>query len=300
MSNSDEDEDRRFFRAAAEAIVASSMNSQIDPTIMELLRRIQYASLSKGNGSARNEGHTLAGSSTGSGSQQLQASSIASLSGLIDSTKATNFPTFNLDYFNIQDTQRSEAREENINVLQPHEQHSLSLQRHQLGHNKQVYGTERGSSANNQSFNNDGGYNSNNNNNNNNNTGNRPFTFPIATSPATQSLVSKQTPSSQHSYTPNSLGGSTSNPSSPSNGDEKPFQCQDCTLSFRRSSDLRRHQRAHLPVLPHICQQCGKGFARKDALKRHTDTLTCKRNRERLLSSGGDLESILQRGRDHI
>ncbi|ODQ82270.1 hypothetical protein BABINDRAFT_158901 [Babjeviella inositovora NRRL Y-12698] len=75
---------------------------------------------------------------------------------------------------------------------------------------------------------------------------------------------------------------STSTGSSRDNhGGRKPYICSNCLLSFRRSSDLRRHQKAHLVILPNICDNCGKGFARKDALKRHTGTLTCKRNREK-------------------
>lgn len=76
---------------------------------------------------------------------------------------------------------------------------------------------------------------------------------------------------------------------------ERQFHCAKCKLVFRRSSDLRRHERTHLPVLPNICSQCGKGFARKDALKRHFDTLTCRRNRSKLLSIGGDINEILER-----
>ncbi|ESW97343.1 hypothetical protein KL918_000952 [Ogataea parapolymorpha] len=64
----------------------------------------------------------------------------------------------------------------------------------------------------------------------------------------------------------------------------KSHVCGTCSMTFKRSSDLKRHEKIHLEVPPNICPQCQKGFARKDALKRHIDTLTCKRNRERLLS----------------
>ncbi|CEP61968.1 Met31p LALA0_S04e04720g [Lachancea lanzarotensis] len=89
------------------------------------------------------------------------------------------------------------------------------------------------------------------------------------------------------------------NSSSTGSADEeaKKFPCVKCELVFRRSSDLRRHERAHLPILPNICSLCGKGFARKDALKRHFDTMTCKRNREKLLSIGGDINEILEKAR---
>ncbi|SJM86266.1 related to Transcriptional regulator MET32 [Zygosaccharomyces bailii] len=81
----------------------------------------------------------------------------------------------------------------------------------------------------------------------------------------------------------------------PKSVQDRQFPCAKCKLVFRRSSDLRRHERTHLPVLPNICSQCGKGFARKDALKRHFDTLTCRRNRSKLLSIGGDINEILER-----
>ncbi|EDO18165.1 hypothetical protein Kpol_1031p73 [Vanderwaltozyma polyspora DSM 70294] len=74
---------------------------------------------------------------------------------------------------------------------------------------------------------------------------------------------------------------------------EKNLPCSQCNLIFHRTSDVRRHERTHLKLLPNICTQCGKGFARKDALKRHFDTLTCKRNRKKLLSMGGNIKEIL-------
>lgn len=65
---------------------------------------------------------------------------------------------------------------------------------------------------------------------------------------------------------------------------ERTYKCSDCHLAFFRSSDLRRHEKIHLPVFPNVCAKCGKGFARKDALKRHYNTLTCRRNRNKLLN----------------
>lgn len=64
---------------------------------------------------------------------------------------------------------------------------------------------------------------------------------------------------------------------------DRKFLCDKCSMSFRRSSDLKRHEKQHLSIPPNICDLCGKGFARKDALKRHMGTLTCKRNADKKL-----------------
>lgn len=58
--------------------------------------------------------------------------------------------------------------------------------------------------------------------------------------------------------------------------EDKPFQCKNCPLAFRRNHDLKRHSKIHLPVRPYICSLCEKGFNRKDALHRHVTSNACK------------------------
>lgn len=73
----------------------------------------------------------------------------------------------------------------------------------------------------------------------------------------------------------------------------KSYRCIKCEMVFKRPSELRRHEKVHLLILPNICPQCGKSFARKDALKRHFDTLTCRRKRSKLLHLGSEVSEIL-------
>lgn len=73
---------------------------------------------------------------------------------------------------------------------------------------------------------------------------------------------------------------------SPQETGDRKFPCKDCPMSFRRSSDLKRHEKQHFKIPAHICPQCGKGFARRDALKRHMGTQTCKRNADKNLYLG--------------
>lgn len=49
--------------------------------------------------------------------------------------------------------------------------------------------------------------------------------------------------------------------------DDRPYRCDQCTQSFRRNHDLKRHKRIHLAVKPYPCDHCAKSFSRKDALK---------------------------------
>ena len=69
---------------------------------------------------------------------------------------------------------------------------------------------------------------------------------------------------------------------------EKKFHCNKCELIFTKVTELKRHEKGHMLILPHVCSNCGKGFARKDALKRHGNTLTCNRNRRKLKEILGD------------
>ena len=56
-------------------------------------------------------------------------------------------------------------------------------------------------------------------------------------------------------------------------GDRK-FQCNDCSKTFVRAHDMKRHAAIHQPDRPHVCP-CGQGFARHDALTRHRQRGMC-------------------------
>lgn len=98
-----------------------------------------------------------------------------------------------------------------------------------------------------------------------------------------ESLLLQQIPTERKLSLSSSSEDPIINKSSDSLSESRKFLCAKCSMSFRRSSDLKRHEKQHLKIPPNICRLCGKGFARKDALKRHMGTQTCKRNAEKSL-----------------
>lgn len=216
-SSTDPDEDEKFLSMAREALVATASNARsekgsliIDPTIQDLLCRLQYASSPHGN--PIREGSKIQTNENG----QLMIQDFYN-----------NFPNFSKDIFasppDIQEGSAPSAR---------------------------------------------------------NNGMNSNWNF----------LVGEPFLSNRQSALGESSSGTLYDNSSDfqherrdSRDEDRKFLCSICSMSFRRSSDLKRHEKQHLSIPPNICEMCGKGFARKDALKRHLGTLTCKRNAEKKL-----------------
>ncbi|KAL1925313.1 uncharacterized protein VTP21DRAFT_196 [Calcarisporiella thermophila] len=56
---------------------------------------------------------------------------------------------------------------------------------------------------------------------------------------------------------------------------DRPYRCDQCSQSFHRNHDLKRHRRIHDQIKPFSCTVCSKKFSRRDALKRHTTVRKC-------------------------
>ncbi|KAF2183419.1 hypothetical protein K469DRAFT_469865, partial [Zopfia rhizophila CBS 207.26] len=75
-----------------------------------------------------------------------------------------------------------------------------------------------------------------------------------------------------HGILPGFNAGTTSflgQPTTQALVNDRPFKCDQCSHSFNRNHDLKRHKRIHIAIKPFPCTHCDKSFSRKDALKRH-------------------------------
>lgn len=263
-----ENEDQKFFRLAKEALVATARGATansnkdglgsntvaagvIDSTLQDLLTRLQYASAPHGNPLAQ--------------LSNVRRNSI----GLIDILdEYDNFPDFNNNIFRngTDDASRHHPSGnepgwnfligESVTYRSSNEEHNQEKEKlkkvdDELPRKKQLH-------VDNVDDDNDNTCDGSNGNGDGDKRSNKTPQLPNTSSSSSLGRKHSQDPTRR-------------------------FPCDKCPMSFRRSSDLKRHEKQHLSIPPNICSSCGKGFARKDALKRHIGTLTCKRNADRKL-----------------
>merc|ERR1719312_1738959 len=57
----------------------------------------------------------------------------------------------------------------------------------------------------------------------------------------------------------------------------KPYNCDECNMSFAHKDKLKDHKMRHAGIKSFICETCSKGFFTRDKLKRHIRTHTGER-----------------------
>ncbi|KAG0668133.1 Zinc finger protein 81 [Maudiozyma exigua] len=259
-------EEAIFFKQAAEAIVATSLNiSNVDPTIKELLKRIKYSEIDLG---AITQGDNL--NRSGITPQYTPVQHIQN---------NDNIHSHNNNNNNIQNQNDHRSPHDSESYTDMFNQHLASSP----SNNESVTLIPNPTSGKDY-----------------NNIAKEDI---LSTESVFSSFMDSQN-KQQHYDKPPSMHTMQQKVTKPKqkkkveDNSEKKYPCSQCDLVFFRSSDLRRHEKAHSLVLPHICSKCGKGFARKDALKRHQDTLTCKRNRNKLIEiTNGKVEEFLERAK---
>ncbi|KAK6465431.1 hypothetical protein DFJ63DRAFT_339277 [Scheffersomyces coipomensis] len=273
-----DDEDARFLRLAREALVATAAGANpngsalVDPTIQDLLTRLQYAASPHGNPIGRGSDITT--------NQKGQLN----IQGFYEQFPNLSNDIFQGDHDHPESSSSHSQSQSKPNLTIPNRSNHpssnndgwnfligepLTYKVAGVRYNKDSPDLSASSST---------------------NTNITPTTADSSGSGARSHSVHGLASSLHDSLTSNrslSIGSASTirKQSLAESGNEtvRKFLCEKCSMSFRRSSDLKRHEKQHLTIPPNICELCGKGFARKDALKRHMGTLTCKRNADKKL-----------------
>lgn len=260
-----------FFKQAAEAIVATSLNiSNVDPTIQELLKRIKYNEI---------DFSALSHASQGLGDSQMHrdvSSTMFPNIGVVGTKTHFDSPVSPSSYVDElgSNSGSSPSHNESVTLIPSasSKRNQQDIPREDILSTQSIFSSFMGGPG-------------------ESNT--------LQEQPRLPQQQQQQQQVRSGSDEGNARKPKTTKPKiSHNETSDKKYPCSQCDLVFFRSSDLRRHEKAHSLILPHICPQCGKGFARKDALKRHHDTLTCKRNRNKLMEiTNGKVEEFLERAK---